>query len=117
MTPNEYQNEAMKTAPDILTLGSRVNKDALNNAALGLCGEAGEFADIMKKYIYQGHPIDSDHLAKELGDILWYVSLGAAGLGLTLETIMRMNINKLRKRYPGGRFDPEKSQHRADGDI
>lgn len=117
MTPNEYQNEAMKTATDGLNLYSRVNKDALNNAALGLCGEAGEFADIMKKHIYQGHEIDADHLAKELGDILWYVALGASGLGLTLETIMRMNINKLRKRYPEGHFDPEKSQNRADGDI
>lgn len=117
MTPNEYQNEAMKTAPESLRLGSRVNKDALTNAALGLCGESGEFADIMKKHIYQGHELDSDHLAKELGDILWYVSLGAAGLGLSLETIMRMNVNKLRKRYPEGHFDPEKSQHREDGDI
>lgn len=116
MTPNEYQIEAMKTAPESLSLGSRANKDALTNAALGLCGEAGEFADIMKKHIYQGHELDSDHLAKELGDILWYVALGATGLGLTLETIMRMNVNKLRKRYPDG-FDSEKSQHRVDGDI
>lgn len=118
MTPNEYQREASKTIPtNIFNLNSRVDKDALINVALGLCGESGEFADILKKHCYQGHQLDSDHLAKELGDILWYVSLGASGLGLSLETIMRMNINKLRKRYPEGQFDPEKSLHRVVGDI
>lgn len=117
MTPNEYQIEAMKTAPETFNFGSRMDKDALMNAALGLCGESGEFADIMKKHIYQGHKLDQYHLAKELGDILWYVALGASGLGLSLESIMRTNVNKLRKRYPEGHFDVEKSQNRADGDI
>lgn len=118
MTPNEYQKEASKTIPsNYFNLNSRADKDALLNAALGLCGESGEFADILKKHCYQGHPLDTNHLAKELGDILWYVSLGASGLGLSLETIMRMNINKLRKRYPEEHFDPEKSLQRLEGDI
>lgn len=70
---NEYQAEAMKTAnSDKLTLN-----EMLTNAALGLNGEAGEFADLVKKHLFQGHCLDREKLIKELGDCLWYVSLGA----------------------------------------
>ena len=114
MTPNEYQLAAMTTAPEHIFDHA---DDALDNAALGLCGEAGEFADILKKYFYQEHQIDPYHLAKELGDILWYVAMGATALGYDLEELMEMNIDKLKARYPEGHFDADRSQHRAEGDI
>ena len=114
MTPNEYQLAAMQTAPEHIF--EHVD-DALDNTALGLCGEAGEFADILKKYLYQEHPVDMYHLARELGDILWYVAMGATALGCDLEEIMNMNIEKLKTRYPEGHFDSERSQHREEGDI
>lgn len=113
MTPNEYQNLAMRTAPHKVLANSTL---CLENSALGLCGESGEFADIIKKGLFQDHPMDTEHLAKELGDILWYVALGAEALGWDLEDIMEMNISKLTKRYPEG-FDSERSMHRVDGDI
>jgi NTP pyrophosphatase (non-canonical NTP hydrolase) len=60
--------------------------------------------------------MDFDHLAKELGDILWYVAETATAIGFDLDTIMQMNIDKLKARYPDG-FSAEKSMHRKDGDV
>ena len=112
MTPNEYQKEAMRTASgmDYSTM------EPIVNAALGIAGEGGEVADLIKKHIFQGHSLDKEHLAKELGDVLWYIALGADCIGYSMEEIMEMNVEKLRKRYPNG-FDAEKSKNRAEGDI
>lgn len=55
-------------------------------------------------------------MAKELGDVSWYLAVVADALGYDLETIFQMNIDKLRKRYPDG-FDEELSKHRKTGDI
>lgn len=111
MTPNEYQELAMRT------LNKSVKpEDLLLNSALGLCGEAGEYADLIKKMKYQGHEMDKTHLAKELGDVCWYIALGATALDVDIETIMQMNIDKLKARYPDG-FKPKNSMERADGDV
>jgi NTP pyrophosphatase (non-canonical NTP hydrolase) len=88
----------------------------LINGVLGLCGESGEVADIVKKATFQGHELDVAHIAKELGDVAWYLAVAANSIGYDLETIMQMNIDKLKKRYPEG-FDSERSQHREKGDI
>lgn len=111
MTINEYQALAMRTS----------NKDLspdyhLLNGALGLTGESGEVADMVKKNFMQGHVLDLEHLAKEFGDICWYIAEAATAIGYDLETIMVMNIEKLNKRYPNG-FDPDKSMHRQEGDV
>lgn len=111
MEGKKYQELAMRTAPE-----GMYPDDLTLNAALGLAGEAGEFADIVKKYQFQGHQIDNAHLAKELGDILWYVAMGCEGLGISMDDIMELNIAKLKNRYPNG-FDSERSQHRVKGDI
>lgn len=111
MTPNEYQKLAMRTAPKGCS-----SSDYILNSALGLTGEAGEFADIVKKCVFQGHPYDHEHLKKELGDILWYVAMACEGVGTSIETVMELNIDKLQARYPDG-FDSERSQHRVEGDI
>ena len=111
MTPNEYQTEALRTA-------SGMNKDVpmIVNGILGLCGESGECADMVKKHLFQGHELDEAHLAKELGDVAWYLAVTAFFIGYDLETILAMNVEKLRKRYPEG-FDPERSLHRQEGDL
>lgn len=103
MKVNEYQQLAMRTAEQ--------KSRAWSNVALGLAGEAGECADIVKKYLHQGHPLDTEKLMKELGDVAWYVALGATVLGVTLEEVLAANIEKLKARYPDG-FDPERSLHR-----
>ena len=111
MTINEYQTAAMRTSNKTIT-----QDEHILNGALGLTGESGEVADIVKKHLMQGHPLDITHIAKELGDICWYIAETATAIGYDLETIMQMNIDKLKKRYPEG-FSSERSQHRQEGDI
>lgn len=111
MTINEYQELAMRTSNQKLS-----TMEHIINGALGLAGESGEVADLVKKWTMQGHIIDANHLKKELGDVCWYIAETATAIGCTLEEIMQANIDKLRERYPDG-FDPEKSQHRAKGDV
>lgn len=107
-----YQLDVLKYAPDY-------SDYALNilYAAIGMCGEAGEASELVKKYAYHAHTLDSDHLARELGDVLWYVSYMAHLLGYPLGRIMTMNQEKLAKRYPDGKFDAERSRNREEGDI
>lgn len=109
MTINEYQRETLRTAPGLVSL------ELLVNGVLGLTGESGECADMVKKFRYQGHDLDVVHLARELGDVAYYLAVTAHAIGYDLETVLRMNVAKLRKRYPNG-FDPERSRNREDGD-
>ena len=97
MQINEYQKLAMTTLNPALD-----KKDVLINSVMGLCGESGEAIDIVKKWLAQGHELDKDHLAKELGDIAWYLAEAATALDLELEDIFRGNLEKLKKRYPEG---------------
>lgn len=114
MTPNQYQQLALRTEPeDIKNSGMR---NRLTQGLLGLCGEAGECADLLKKHLYQGHELDREHMAKELGDVAWYLALSADAIGCTLEYIFETNIEKLKARYPEG-FDADRSLHRAEGDV
>ena len=106
MTVNEYQKRAMQTLNPALT-----PRDVLMDSALGLCGESGEVADLLKKHLMQGHPFNREKFARELGDVAWYLAEAATALDMDLETILQMNLDKLKKRYPEG-FDVEKSIHR-----
>ena len=106
MTINEYQKLAMMTLnPELST------KDVLINGVMGLCGESGEAIDIVKKWLAQGHDLDKEKLAKELGDIAWYLAETAYALDIPLEEILRGNIEKLAKRYPEG-FSAKRSINR-----
>jgi NTP pyrophosphatase (non-canonical NTP hydrolase) len=103
----------MRTANGICADSERA---LLVQGVMGLCGEAGECIDLVKKHIYQGKELDKEHLAKELGDVAWYLATTAQAIGYDLETIFEMNIEKLRARYPNG-FEVYKSENRAEGDI
>ena len=105
MNANEYQHKAMRTATHKCY--------DLANAALGLTGEAGEVADIIKKHLYQGHDLYPSEVIEELGDVLWYVALMADYFNVTLGFVMQQNITKLKARYPEG-FDPVKSVNREE---
>ena len=91
-------------------------KDILINSVMGLCGESGEAIDIVKKWLAQGHELDKERLAKELGDIAWYLAEAATALDVSLEQILQANIDKLQKRYPDG-FDSQRSMVRLKGDL
>lgn len=105
MTGNEYQNAALRTA----------NPECRNlvNCALGLTGEAGEFADMVKKREFHGHDFDKVKAVKEIGDCMWYCAVAAHVLGYTLDEVMQINVEKLMKRYPNG-FDTAHSIARVD---
>jgi len=110
MTINEYQEAALRTAS---TMHHKDTTAKLINGALGLTGESGEVADLLKKHCFQGHSLDKQHIAEELGDIAWYIAFTAAALGYDLETILQMNVDKLYKRYPEG-FSADRSLHREE---
>lgn len=111
MTVNEYPKEAMSMLNPALG-----KNDVLINSVMGLCGESGEAIDIVKKWFAQGHELDREHLAKELGDIAWYLAEAATALDLSLDDIFQANLDKLRRRYSDGEFSVERSKSREKGD-
>lgn len=106
MDLNEYQYLAQRTANPELS-----SRQKILNGCYGMCGEAGECIDILKKVEFQGHTLDPNKLLDELGDVLWYVAETASGLGYTLNDVAYHNISKLENRYPKG-FSAENSIHR-----
>lgn len=113
MTGNEYQKLAMRTTPD--EWRGQQKWDQKMHAILGLNSESGEVAGLIQK-MYQGHVLKPRHLKKELGDCLWFIAECCDAFGFEMEDIMQTNIDKLIARYPEG-FEPDKSLHRAKGDI
>lgn len=112
MMVSEYQRDVLRTARK----DAEDDIDFLVEGAMGLNGEAGEVIDIVKKTIYQDHDLDIRHIAEELGDVAWYLTIAAYGIGYDLEKVLRMNVEKLHKRYPEG-FDRKRSVNRDDYDI
>lgn len=110
MTGNEYQRLAMRTINQ-----DNTKKQNMIHALHGMVAEIGEIHSIHQKY-YQGHFIEEEHLKKEVGDLMWFISEYCTVHGWTLEEVMQLNIDKLKLRYPRG-FEVEKSLNRAEGDI
>ena len=108
MTLNEYQSLALTTLNPALR-----RQEVLLNGVMGLCGEAGEAIDRMKKHLHQGHALDREALLRELGDVAWYLAETAWALDVPLEAVLQRNLDKLRARYPEG-FDSERSIGRAE---
>jgi len=95
------------------------NIERLTTAGVGLSAESGEFLEIVKKMVFQGKPWNDDnreHLIIELGDIMWYVANACIALNVEFDDVVRGNVKKLEKRYPGGSFSIEKSEKRKRGD-
>jgi len=95
------------------------NIERLLTAAVGISAEGGEFTEIVKKMVFQGKPWNEDnreHLIIELGDVMWYVAQACMALDVPFDDVIRGNVKKLEKRYPGGSFSVEKSEVRAVGD-
>jgi NTP pyrophosphatase (non-canonical NTP hydrolase) len=101
-----YRQDVLRTAGEPLP-----QRERMLNCALGLCGEAGEVADIIKKAAFMGHALDERTLASELGDVLWYWVLLCDTLGLSAADVIAGNVAKLHQRYPDG-FSAERSINR-----
>ena len=127
MDMQTYQELALRTAPggpprnsDTETLYITGERTQWLLGTLGLCGEAGEIAEVIKKHVFHGHPLDTEtrsKLRKECGDVLWYLNYIAALLDRNLAEIADLNIEKLTTRYPEGTFSNERSMNRAVGDV
>jgi len=98
--------------------GSNIHR--LLTAAVGINAEGGEFMEIVKKMVFQGKPWNDDnrkHLTIELGDVMWYVMQACMALEIPLDEVIAGNVEKLKKRYPGGEFNVYQSENRAEGDL
>ena len=96
------------------------NIERLTTAAVGMSAESGEFLEIVKKMVFQGKPWSVDnreHLIIELGDVMWYVAQACMALDVDFDDVIKGNVQKLEKRYPGGSFDIHKSENRAANDL
>jgi len=93
----EYQDRASRTSDPKLS-----PEDGLINAALGVAGEAGEIAELVKKYIFHGTPLELSEMASEVGDVLWYLAEVCSQLEIRLDDAAQENIFKLLERYPDG---------------
>ena len=111
---------ALLTRMNKLELEDDCNLSQLLTAALGLGAESGEFTEVVKKIILQGKPYNEDnvfHMKRELGDICWYIAQACMALDTTFDEIIEMNVDKLKKRYPGGEFNVHQSENRKEGDL
>ncbi len=110
MTMNDldlYQAAAARTMSSFrLWNGDETQKEGFKELlavmGLGVAGEAGEVADLIKKIVGHDHELDKIKLVKELGDVLWYVAIAAGLIGYELSEVADLNIKKLRERYPNG---------------
>lgn len=123
---NKYQIAAMRTNDgknherllDNLLLGDMMHIDIaeLLDGCMGLAGESGELIDMIKKWVFHSKEIDLSHAQKELGDVCWYIALICHAMGWNLDTILEMNIAKLKARYPEG-FDTNHANNRKEDDV
>ena len=99
---------------------AEIHMATLLTSVVGMLAESGEFAEVVKKKLFQADTqFTSDevfHMKRELGDVLWYWVQGCRALGFTPDEVMDENIRKLEQRYPNG-FEVVKSEHRQEGDI
>ena len=96
----------------VRTMNTNLDHTAIiSNCIAGIFGEGGEVADILKKHLYQYHPLDIEHVKEEIGDLMFYIVNLVTILNLDMEDILEANINKLMERYPDG-FDVTRSINR-----
>ena|SRR5436305_1174442 len=99
MNTAEYTEKALQTLRPDQTANER-----LSLCGLGMAGETGEIADLLKKYLHHrnGKPLSSEKIKDELGDVIWYAVVLADTLGFSLQDAMKANIAKLEARHPSG---------------
>ena len=115
--PSKDYKSFIKSLSTLDGEGSNIHR--LLTAAVGISAEGGEFMEIVKKMVFQGKPWNDDnreHLIIELGDVMWYVMQACAALDVSLEDVVAGNVEKLKKRYPGGEFNVYESENRAADD-
>ena len=110
-TTHSHEEEIWSTPSNCTSI--KVCSKRLLEAVMGLNGEAGECQEIVKKAMFHGHPLDTADLLLEAGDVLWYLTELCNELGVGIDTLARINLQKLEKRYPDG-FSHEASRERKE---
>ena len=110
MDMNAYQCDAQRTMSQDLD-----DDQLVGHALFGMASELGELQGIYQK-VYQGHRFDEEHAKKEVGDLLWFVAEYCTAMGWWLGDVAKLNIEKLKARYPDV-FDADRSLHRREGDV
>lgn len=100
MNLEQYSPLAIRTLNDLGRF-----KENLAHMALGITGEAGEVADIIKKHYAYGKPLDTLHLVEEIGDIMFYLNGLLVEIGADWNEVLEVNIKKLEARYPDLKFN------------
>ena len=116
--PSKDYQSFLKSLSTLDGEGSNIHR--LLTAAVGISAEGGEFMEIVKKMVFQGKPWDEHnrkHLIIELGDVMWYVMQACMALDVSIEEVVAGNVDKLKKRYPGGEFNVYQSENRKEGDL
>jgi NTP pyrophosphatase (non-canonical NTP hydrolase) len=117
---SEESNDWSYTQARLHELNDDVNISLLLTGAIGIASEGGEYAEIVKKCIFQGKPLDADtkfHIKRELGDIIWYWINSCRALDLDPNEVIAENVKKLSSRYPDGEFDVHYSENRKENDL
>lgn len=111
MTLPQYQAASKRTMPQPIALDG--DKSLLAYLTLGIAGETGEIVEHLKKFVWHNHELNKGYIQKEVGDVFWYLSALCSVVGLDLEDVARVNVEKLKLRYPDG-YSHERSQNRTD---
>ena len=109
--PDSYQSLALRTLSTQFHIGDGGVSPDLLHGAIGVATEAGEMLDAVKRALFYGAALDRTNLVEELGDLEWYMAVIRSALGVSQEEVQRINIEKLRARYPE-KFTTEHALHR-----
>lgn len=117
-TVTDFEHQSMvatlsKDGEEILKSLTPKKCDAWHHAT-GVCTEAGELLDAIKKYVIYNRAIDRDNVVEELGDIEFYLTGIRQNLGITRVETLAANMAKLAKRYPNFQYTDTRAQKRAD---
>ena len=116
--PSTNYEDLINRLDELNELG--VNVPKLMTSYTGICAEAGEYAEVVKKILFQSKPYSEDnvfHMRREIGDILFYISMACEALGFSIDEAIQINVEKLSARYPSGTFDAYFSENRKEGDV
>ena len=105
MTLNEYEKFVESVAKPMQEQEVPSHILDMLHCVVGITGEAGELADAVKKHVFYSQQLDSANVQEELGDLMFYIQHFCNTIGLPLEYIISLNVEKLKRRYPNGYTD------------
>ena len=109
MNFQDYQKRINRAIPDHTS-----KKDEILHWAIGLSEECGEVMSVLKHHFYGGEDLSKEELGKEVGDVLWYLSMLCTACNINIDVAAELNVAKLEHRFPTNDFSNENSANRHD---